>query len=114
MAFDTVRLLCMVNLLRHSVLLWRPPRADILFLGFTRSSLFKKRVHTIVILRGVVKTLRRSNSLSRSVFSMAGSFGGVWVVREIRSGRMCSEGVGPGSSRSVYALECIKMPSLIC
>ena len=38
----------------------------------------QKRVHTIVILRGVVKTLRRSNSLCRSVFSMAGSFGWGW------------------------------------
>ena len=45
------------------------------FLGFTGSSLLKKRVHTVVNLGGVVKRLRRRNSLSRSVFSTAGFFG---------------------------------------
>ena len=32
-------------------------------------------VHGVVNLGGVVKTLRRGNSLSRTVFSTAGSFG---------------------------------------
>ena len=32
-----------VNLLSHSELLWRPPRADIIFLGFTGISLLKNR-----------------------------------------------------------------------
>ena len=45
------------------------------FPWFCKELSSQKRVHTIVILRGVVRTLRRSNSLSRSVFSMAGSFG---------------------------------------
>ena len=63
-----------VNLLFHHDVLWRPPRADIIFLGFTGSS-FEKRVHTVVKTGDVVKTLWRSNSLSRSVFSPAGSFG---------------------------------------
>ena len=57
------------------------------FPWFDKELSSQERVHTIVILRGVVKTLRRSNSLSRSVFGMAGSFGkgmrirrDAWVV----------------------------------
>ena len=42
---------------------------------FYRQPSSQKRVHTAVNEGGVVKTLRHSNSLSRSVFSTAGSFG---------------------------------------
>ena len=35
----------------------------------------QRRVHSVVYMGGVVKTLTRSNSLSRSIFSTAGSFG---------------------------------------
>ena len=44
-------------------------------LRFYRHFSSQGRVHSVVNLGGVVKILRRSNSLSRSVFSMAGSFG---------------------------------------
>ena len=45
-------------------------------LGFTGISPFKKltRVHSVVNRGGVVKTLRRRNSLSCGVFSSAASF----------------------------------------
>ena len=52
----------------------------------------KKRVHSIVNLGGVVKTLRIVNLLSRSIFSTAGSFG-FWVFGE-----------GVDSARGVAAL----------
>ena len=45
------------------------------FPGNYRHFSSRRGVHDIVNLGGVVKTLRRSNSLSRSVFSTAGSFG---------------------------------------
>ena len=45
------------------------------FPWFCRHFLPQRGVHTIVNMGGVVKTLRRSNSLSRSVFSTVGSFG---------------------------------------
>ena len=45
------------------------------FPGFYRHFSPQRRVPSIVNMGGVVKTLRRSNSLSRSVFSTAGSFG---------------------------------------
>ena len=55
----------------------------------------QRGVHGVVNLGGVVKTLRRSNSLSRTVFSTAGSFG-------LRSRR---PGTGPenGNARKVLA-----------
>ena len=45
------------------------------FPGNYRHPASQRRVCGVVNLGGVVKTLRHSNSLSRSVFSMAGSFG---------------------------------------
>ena len=45
------------------------------FPGNYRHFSSRKGVHGVVNLGGIVKTLRRSNSLSRSVFSTAGSFG---------------------------------------
>ena len=47
----------------------------------------QRSVHSVVNLGGIVKTPRRSNSLSRSVFSTAGSFGscspkkGHWEIK---------------------------------
>ena len=55
-----------------------PACADIVFLGFTSISPPEK-VHSIVNLGGIVKTLRIVNLLSRSIFSTAGSFGDVGV-----------------------------------
>ena len=51
------------------------PLALTLFPGFCRHSSPQRGFHSVVNTGGVVKTLRRSNSLSRSVFSTAGSFG---------------------------------------
>ena len=51
-----------------------PPCADAISLVLQAFSP-QRGVHTVVNMGGVVKTLRRSNSLSRSVFSMVGSFG---------------------------------------
>ena len=56
--------------------------ADSIFLGFAGiphlSS--QRRVHSVVNMGRVAKTLRRSNSLSRSVSSTAGSFGHLTAI----------------------------------
>ena len=59
---------CIVNLLSHNDFLSRPPCADIISCVLRRGSRRGKY-------GGVVKTLWRSSSQSRSVFSTAGSFG---------------------------------------
>ena len=65
------------NLLSHSDLLSRRTLCRHHFPGNCRHFSSQRRVHSVVTLGGggVVKTLRRSNSLPRSVFSTAGSFG---------------------------------------
>ena len=70
-----VILLFAVNLVSHSVLLSRHTLCGHLFPGNYRHVSSHRRVHTVVKMGGVVKTLRRSNSLSRSVFSTVRSFG---------------------------------------
>ena len=70
-----VNLLGVANLLSHSDLLsWRTVCGH-LFPGNCKHLSPQRGVHGVVNLGGIVKTLRRSNSLSRSVFSTAGSFG---------------------------------------
>ena len=65
----------MVNLLRRSDLLWRPPLRRHYFPGFCRHFSPQRGFHIVVNMGGgVVETLRRSNSLSRSIFGTAGSF----------------------------------------
>ena len=71
-------LLGVVNLLSHSDLLSRRTACRHHFPGNCRHLSPQSGVHGVVNLGGVVKTLRRSNSLSRSVFSTAGSFR-LWV-----------------------------------
>ena len=66
------------NLLSHSDLLSQRTLCGHHSLGNCRHFFSPRRVHSVVNLGGVVKTLRRSSSLSRSVFSTAGSFGHVW------------------------------------
>ena len=67
--------LCVVNLLSHTDLLWRPPLRRHHFPGFCRHFSPQRGVQSVVNMGGIVKTLRRSNSLARSIFSTAGSFG---------------------------------------
>ena len=52
-----------------------PPCAHTIFLGFAGIFPLQEGVHGVVNMGGIVKTLRRSNSLSRSIFSTAVSFG---------------------------------------
>ena len=68
-------ILCIVNSLPHSDLLPRPRLRGHRFPWFYRHLSSVKRVHSIVKLGDIVKTLRIVNLLSRSIFSMAGSFG---------------------------------------
>ena len=51
------------------------PSADAIFLRIADICPVKEGFTAVVNLGGVVKTLRRSNSLSRTVFSTAGCFG---------------------------------------
>ena len=69
------KLLCIVNLLPHSDLLSRRTLCGRHFPWNCRHFSSQRRVPSVVNLGGVVKTLRRSNSLSRSVFSTAGPLG---------------------------------------
>ena len=55
--------------------------------GNYRHSSSQRRVRSAVKMGGVVKTLRRSNLLSRSVFSTAGSFGLLFRKRTQRAQR---------------------------
>ena len=92
--YAVVNLLCVVNLLWHSDLLWRTPSRRHHFPWFCKELSSQKEGHTVVIMGGIVKTLRHSNSLSRSVFSTAGSFGNGMKrkVRRLKS-IQCSVGV---------------------
>ena len=71
----SLNLLCVVNLLSHSALLWRRACADVILLANYRHRFSQRKVHIIVNMEGIAKTLRPSNSPYRSVFSTAGSFG---------------------------------------
>ena len=72
--YAVVKLLCVVNLQSHSNLLSRRTlRRQHVSLVYAQLSA-QKRVRNVVHTGGVTKTLRRSNSLSCSVFSTAGSF----------------------------------------
>ena len=81
-------MLGVVNLLSHSDLLSRCAVCGHTFPGNYRHLSPQRGVHGIVNLGGVVKTLRRSNSLSRTVFSTAGSFGHCLVNSP--GGRLCN------------------------
>ena len=63
--------ICVLNLLSHSDLLSRRTFCEHHFPGNCRHLASQRRVCGVVNLQGVVKTLRRSTSLSRSVFSTA-------------------------------------------
>ena len=75
--YAVVNLLCVVHLLSHSDLLSRRTLCGHHFPGNCRHFSSQRSIHSVLNLGGVVKTLRRSNSLSRSrsVFSRAGAFG---------------------------------------
>ena len=79
-----------------------PPRADTIFRGF--AGIFpQRRVQGVVNLGGIVKTLRRSNSLSRSIFSTVGSFGWPFLIRmkahRLRSERPFTGVSGPSGAK---------------
>ena len=86
--YAVVNLLCVVNLLSHNYLLRQPPLCSHNFPGFCRHFSPERGVHAVVNMGGVVKTLRRSNSLSRSVFSTAGSFG-IAIASDLRFQSHC-------------------------
>ena len=62
-----------------SLLSYGDPPALTHFSGFCRQRSPQRGVHSVVNMGGTVETLRRSNSLSRSIFSAAGSFGNMVV-----------------------------------